>query len=224
MLECPMGHNEHGMRHTAGSRSEVRGEDVPARGGESDVSSRCRDTMYTRGVVFVHGAPASLCPHITWALEAVLGPRVTLDWTPQPAGPRLVRAELSWSAEAGTGAELASAMRGWDSLRYEVTEEPSPGVTGRAGPTRHASASTTPGSRPRATPSCTRTDPRPRWPALPATRRRSRTRSTCCSAALGRGARALPPRRRRRAGAVAAPGRLSQPDGVTVSTLRWMPC
>jgi len=84
----------------------------------------------TRGVVFVHSAPISLCPHIGWALESVLGHRVTLDWTPQPAGPRLVRAEVLWSAEAGTGARLASAMRGWDHLRYEVTEDASPGVDG----------------------------------------------------------------------------------------------
>jgi Protein of unknown function (DUF3145) len=84
----------------------------------------------TRGVVYVHSAPTSLCPHVGWALESVLGRRVSLDWTPQPAGPRLVRAELSWVADPGTGARLASALRGWDHLRYEVTEEPSPGVDG----------------------------------------------------------------------------------------------
>jgi hypothetical protein len=84
----------------------------------------------TRGVVFVHGAPAVLCPHITWAIEAVLDRRVTLDWMPQPAAPRHLRTELSWTGPAGTGAELASALRGWDSLRYEVTEEPSPGCDG----------------------------------------------------------------------------------------------
>ena len=84
----------------------------------------------TRGVVFVHSAPTSLCPHLGWALESVLGQRVHLDWSPQPAGPRLVRAELSWVADVGTGARIASALRGWDHLRYEVTEEPSPGVDG----------------------------------------------------------------------------------------------
>lgn len=84
----------------------------------------------TGGVVYIHSAPASLCPHIGWALESVLGQRVAMEWTAQPAGPRLVRAELSWSAPAGTGARLASAMRGWDRLRYEVTEDPSPGVDG----------------------------------------------------------------------------------------------
>jgi hypothetical protein len=84
----------------------------------------------TRGVVFIHSTPSALCPHITWALESLLGNRVDLDWTVQPAGPSLMRAEFSWTGEAGTGAKIASALRGWDNLRYEVTEEPSLGCDG----------------------------------------------------------------------------------------------
>jgi len=84
----------------------------------------------TRGVVYVHSTPKALCPHIVWAIEGVLGTRVSVDWTDQPAGPGLVRAELSWAGEAGTGARIASALRGWDHLRYEVTEEPSAGCDG----------------------------------------------------------------------------------------------
>ena len=86
--------------------------------------------MATRGVVYVHSAPPALCPHIEWAVGGVLGVRVTLDWTPQPAAPGTVRAELSWQAEAGTGARLASALRDWMHLRFEVTEEPSAGAEG----------------------------------------------------------------------------------------------
>jgi hypothetical protein len=84
----------------------------------------------TRGVVYIHSAPTSLCPHVTWALEAVLQHQLHLDWSSQPAGPRLLRTELSWTGETGTGARLASALRGWDHLRYEVTEDPSPGADG----------------------------------------------------------------------------------------------
>jgi len=84
----------------------------------------------TRGVVYVHSTQKALCPHIVWAIEGVLGTRVQVDWTDQPAGPGLVRAELSWAGEAGTGARIASALRGWDHLRYEVTEEPSAGCDG----------------------------------------------------------------------------------------------
>ena len=84
----------------------------------------------TRGVVYVHSTPKALCPHILWAIEGVLGTRVSVDWTDQPANPGLVRTELSWAGEAGTGARIASALRGWDHLRYEVTEEPSAGCDG----------------------------------------------------------------------------------------------
>jgi hypothetical protein len=77
----------------------------------------------TRGVLFVHGTPAALCPHIGWAVEAVLEHPVSFDWIEQPAAPRMVRAELAWTGPVGTGAELASALRGWQGLRYEVTEE-----------------------------------------------------------------------------------------------------
>ena len=84
----------------------------------------------TRGVVYVHSTPKALCPHIVWAVEGVLGARVSVDWTDQPAAPGLVRTELSWAGEPGTGARLASSLRGWDNLRYEVTEEPSAGCDG----------------------------------------------------------------------------------------------
>lgn len=86
--------------------------------------------VMTRGVVFVHSTPTALCPHIAWALEGVLDTRVSLDWVPQPAQPGTMRTEFSWTGEAGTGALIASAMRGWDGLRYEVVEEASRGSDG----------------------------------------------------------------------------------------------
>ena len=81
--------------------------------------------MTTRGVVYIHATPTALCPHIEWAVGAVLGARVALEWTPQPAAPGTVRAELSWQGEPGTAAAIASALRDWRLMRFEVTEEPS---------------------------------------------------------------------------------------------------
>ena len=86
--------------------------------------------MATRGVVYVHATPTALCPHIEWAIGGVLGARVTLEWTPQPAAPGTVRAELSWQGEPGTAASIASALRDWRLLRFEVTEEPSAAAEG----------------------------------------------------------------------------------------------
>ncbi len=52
----------------------------------------------TRGVLFVHSAPRALCPHVEWAAGGVLGVRLSLDWTPQPADPGTFRAELAGRA------------------------------------------------------------------------------------------------------------------------------
>jgi len=84
----------------------------------------------TRGVLYVHTVPSALCPHVEWAAGGILGVPVKLDWTPQPAAQGTYRAELSWQADAGTGARLASALRDWMHLRFEVTEEPSAGAEG----------------------------------------------------------------------------------------------
>jgi Protein of unknown function (DUF3145) len=83
-----------------------------------------------RGVVFIHSSPTAVCPHVEWAISGVLGAKVDLSWTPQPAVPGQMRAECSWTGPAGSGAALAGALRAWSMLRFEVTEEPSPGVDG----------------------------------------------------------------------------------------------
>ena len=84
----------------------------------------------TRGVLYVHSAPSALCPHIEWAVGGVLGGAVSLEWTPQAAQTGAYRAEYSWAGDSGTAAAIASALRGWNHLRFEVTEEPSLGTEG----------------------------------------------------------------------------------------------
>jgi hypothetical protein len=78
----------------------------------------------TRGVLYVHSSPSALCPHIEWAVAGVLGIPASLEWTPQSAQPGSYRAEYSWAGAAGSAAALASALFGWQQLRFEVTEEP----------------------------------------------------------------------------------------------------
>jgi hypothetical protein len=56
-------------------------------------------------------------------VAGVLGVRVQLDWIRQPASPGTWRSEFSWKGAAGTASKLASALRGWDLLRFEVTAE-----------------------------------------------------------------------------------------------------
>ena len=101
--------------------SEDVGEDDPQE--EPEVTLR---GTYTRGVLFVHSTPPALCPHIEWAVGTALGQEVHLQWITQDAAPGMVRSEFSWAGPTGSGARLASALRGWEHLRYEVTEEASP--------------------------------------------------------------------------------------------------
>lgn len=78
----------------------------------------------TRGVIYVHSAPSALCPHIEWAVGGVLGVPAEFCWSPQPAQPGSYRSDLSWTGATGTAGALASALRGWSHLRFEITEEP----------------------------------------------------------------------------------------------------
>ncbi|GAA4155837.1 DUF3145 domain-containing protein [Gryllotalpicola daejeonensis] len=77
-----------------------------------------------RGVLFVHSSPRALCPHLEWAAGRVLGRAVNFDWAPQPVQRGSMRAEFYWEGDTGTAAALASAFRGWDEVRYEITQDP----------------------------------------------------------------------------------------------------
>jgi len=83
-------------------------------------------TPQARGVIFIHSAPRALCPHLEWAVGRVLGRAVSFEWADQPVLHGSRRAEFYWEGPAGTGAQLTTAIRGWEHLRFEVTEDPTP--------------------------------------------------------------------------------------------------
>ncbi len=83
--------------------------------------------MSATGVLYVHSAPPALCPHIEWAVAGIVGVPVSMPWAGQPAAPGSLRAELSWQARPGTAGAITSALAGWNRLRFEVTEDSSPG-------------------------------------------------------------------------------------------------
>lgn len=82
------------------------------------------------GVIYVHSSPSAVCPHVEWAISRTLGRPVGLQWSAQPAAPGQLRAQCVFAAAAGTSASLVSALRAWPMLRFEVTEDPSPGNDG----------------------------------------------------------------------------------------------
>src|SRR5579859_6064573 len=125
-----MGHNRTGIRVVPGQRDACRAASavsVREVAGEGAPRPLAGGSVYVRGVLSVHSAPSALCPHIEWAVAGVIGVPVDLPWESQPAAPGTLRAELSWTARAGTAGAITSALAAWNRLRFEVTEEASPG-------------------------------------------------------------------------------------------------
>ena len=86
--------------------------------------------MSAHGVLYVHSAPPALCSHIEWAVARIVGVPVSMPWVSQSASPGSLRAELDWQARPGTAGAIASELAGWNRLRFEVTEDGTPGCDG----------------------------------------------------------------------------------------------
>ncbi len=90
--------------------------------GRSTISS-VGSTALSRGFLVIHSAPSALTKHVEWAIQNLLGKAIVINWTPQPLVAGTHTATLEWRDRVGAGAELASALRGWHYLRFEIREE-----------------------------------------------------------------------------------------------------
>jgi hypothetical protein len=85
--------------------------------------SRQGPMALSRGFLVIHSAPTALCRHVEWAVQNLLGRSARLTWRPQPLLPGTQQAVHEWRNQSGLGAELASALRAWHYLRFEIHEE-----------------------------------------------------------------------------------------------------
>jgi hypothetical protein len=75
-----------------------------------------------RGFLTIHSTPSALRHHIDWAIQAVLGTWVKPTWTVQPLIPGSYRMQLEFRDRQGAAAELASSLRSWHYLNFEIIE------------------------------------------------------------------------------------------------------
>jgi len=75
-----------------------------------------------RGFLTIHSAPSALRHHIDWAIQGVLGNWIKLSWSPQPLIPGTFRTQLEFRGAQGAAAEIASVLRSWHYLNFEVIE------------------------------------------------------------------------------------------------------
>ncbi|MCU0277901.1 MAG: DUF3145 domain-containing protein [Candidatus Nanopelagicales bacterium] len=76
-----------------------------------------------RGVVFIHSCPRALLSHVEWAVQRAVERTHPYEWTAQPIQNGMSRCEIHWFGDSGAAAQIASALRGFPNLRFEITED-----------------------------------------------------------------------------------------------------
>jgi hypothetical protein len=74
------------------------------------------------GLVVIHSAPSALRQHIEWGLNSLLGAPQNLYWRDQPLATGTFRTSQEFRAPLGTAAKIATALKNWHYLRFEVSE------------------------------------------------------------------------------------------------------
>ena len=73
-----------------------------------------------RGLLTIHSCPMALIRHVEWSIESTLG-RVQIDWRTQPLVAGTQRTQIEWRSAKDISAELASALKSWHYLRFEIS-------------------------------------------------------------------------------------------------------
>ena len=89
--------------------------------------TRSSAALVVRGVLTIHSAPSALRDHIDWALADLLGSTVRCDWTPQMLKAGTFKCTLTWRDRQGIAAAVASALRSWHYIYFEVHEDTNDG-------------------------------------------------------------------------------------------------
>jgi hypothetical protein len=66
--------------------------------------------------------------HVEWAVQRAVDRTHPFEWELQPIVNGMSRCEMTWFGPEGAGAQIASALRGFPNLRFEVTEDSATGI------------------------------------------------------------------------------------------------
>ena len=89
--------------------------------------TRSSAALVVRGALTIHSAPSALRSHIDWALADLLGANVRCDWTPQMLKAGTFKCTLTWRDHQGVAAAVASTLRSWHYIYFEVHEDTNDG-------------------------------------------------------------------------------------------------
>ncbi|MDA2963114.1 MAG: DUF3145 family protein [Actinomycetota bacterium] len=85
--------------------------------------TRSSTSLAVRGDLTIHSAPSALRNHIDWALVDLLTPQIRCDWTPQVLKAGTYKCALSWRDREGVASAIATVLRSWHYIYFEVQED-----------------------------------------------------------------------------------------------------
>lgn len=74
------------------------------------------------GYITIHVAPSALRQHIEWGLNSLLGTPHNFSWRTQPLVAGTYRTHLDIRVPVGTSAKIATLLKNWHYLQFEVSE------------------------------------------------------------------------------------------------------
>ena len=80
----------------------------------------CKESKMNRGLLIIHSCPMALIRHVEWSVQSILE-RIHIEWRNQPLDPGTQRTTIEWRGNKDVSAEIASAVKSWHYLRFEVT-------------------------------------------------------------------------------------------------------
>lgn len=98
----------------------------------NELESFCHPSLHANskrvtGSLVIHSAPSALRQHIEWGIQSLLGPNAHLTWKMQPMAAGTFRTMISFRNAPTTLSKIATSLRSWHYLRFEVRDESADG-------------------------------------------------------------------------------------------------
>jgi len=74
------------------------------------------------GDLRIYSAPRALLRHIQWSLNEIFGYPLDIQWKPQPLAAGSLMCEVQWRESKAVASKIASTLKAWHYLRFEVRE------------------------------------------------------------------------------------------------------
>ena len=84
--------------------------------------NRNTSSLGLSGDLRIFSVPRALARHIEWALNAIFGRPLSIVWLDQKLSPGTYAMEYQWRSNTAFASKIASTLRGWHFLRFEVRE------------------------------------------------------------------------------------------------------